>query len=94
MSQISPTAVPRAQKPPAPPPPAPPASTTGSAESAQTKAKIAAIYAEAAAEHKPAAVVQQEVNAVIATSPPQYTSTATAVTSANEDQINLFDASA
>jgi hypothetical protein len=59
----------------------------------ETKQKIAAIYANAAAAHTSDAVVQQEINAVIAASPQQYSATSNPVT-ANQDQANLIDTTA
>jgi hypothetical protein len=90
MSQIPPTlgsqnaSVPST---PPPPPPQPPAGTGASSLSAEAKQKIAAIYAEAETAHTPAAQVQQQVNAVIEQSQP-------APASSNNDQVNLFDATA
>jgi hypothetical protein len=89
MSQLPPIAAATNQPAPPPPPPPPPASAGTSSQSAETKQKIAAIYAEAATQHTPAAQVQQEIDAVLAES-----QSAAPASTANGDQINLFDASA
>ena len=74
---------PGAAKPKAPPPPP---QATQQTESATTKAKIAAIYANAKAEHQSDAKVEQEIDAVLAAAP---------VASSSEDALaNFVDASA
>jgi hypothetical protein len=89
MSQILPSGAPQPN--PAPPPPPPPPASSTSSQSAETKQKIAAIYAEAATQHTSAAQVQEQINAVLAESQP---ATPTTSTSLDDGQVNLFDASA